>query len=161
MLRRRTFVSATALMLLVGMSLRLPAQQGAVSAQSSAQQDDPEANPPVTQADLKIVQRAKAILARPAQWNRADNRKCADEAKIFSIYCALEKATTEVNGQFAHRGEVMQQARFVIDETAPNARKYDHRLMDYNNDPSTTFNDVQKFFNLLEHRVAARLRKNK
>jgi hypothetical protein len=53
----------------------------------------------------------------------------------------------------------MQQARFVIDETAPNARKYDHRLMDYNNDPSTTFEDVQKFFNLLEHRVAARLRK--
>jgi hypothetical protein len=94
MLRRRTFVSATALMLLVGMSLRLAAQQGAVSAQSSAQQDDPEANPPVTQADLKIVQRAKAILARPAQWNRADNRKCADEAKIFSIYCAIEKATT-------------------------------------------------------------------
>ena len=161
MLRHGTFIFTTAIMLMVITPAALPTQQKAGSTQSSAQQDDPEANPPVTAADLKIVQRARQILGRSSQWNRADNRKCPNDAKTFSIYCALAMATKETNGNFAHRGAVMQQARFVIDETAPNAKKYDHRLMDYNNDPSTTFDDVQKFFKLLEQRVALRLRNKK
>jgi hypothetical protein len=32
----------------------------------------------------------------------------------------------------------MQEARFFIDDIAPNHSKYNHRLMDYNNDPTTT-----------------------
>jgi hypothetical protein len=40
----------------------------------------------------------------------------------------------------------MQQARFVIDEDLAKGNHYQHRLMDYNNDPKTTFADVQKFF---------------
>jgi len=119
--------------------------------------DNPEAKPPVTADDVRIVQRAKQIIDSPAKWNRADNRQCPPDAKTFSIYCALEKATKEVSGDFAHRGAAMQEARFVIDAIAPNAEKYDHRLMDYNNDPTTTFADLQKFFTLLEGRVGKRL----
>ena len=52
----------------------------------------------------------------------------------------------------------MQEARFVIDEIVPN-RNYDHRLMDHNNDPKTTFADVQKVFRLLQQRIAERLTK--
>jgi hypothetical protein len=52
----------------------------------------------------------------------------------------------------------MQEARFVIDEIAPNRNNYNHRLMDYNNDPTTTFADVKKFFHLLEGRVTKRLK---
>jgi hypothetical protein len=44
----------------------------------------------------------------------------------------LEKATDEVSGKFEHRGATMQEARFVIDEIAPNRTNYNHRLMDYN-----------------------------
>ena len=51
----------------------------------------------------------------------------------------------------------MQEARFVIDEIAPN-RNYDHRLMGYNNDPSTTFPDIQKVLHLLEDRIGQRLK---
>jgi hypothetical protein len=51
----------------------------------------------------------------------------------------------------------MQEVRFVIDDIAPN-RNYNHRLMDYNNDPTTTFADIQKVFALVETRIAARLR---
>src|ERR1700679_4148837 len=47
--------------------------------------------------------------------------------------------TDEVSGRFEHRGAAMQEARFVIDEIAPHARSYEHRLMGYNNDPTTTF----------------------
>lgn len=117
---------------------------------------DSNAHPPVAKEDILIVQRARKILDSPSKWNRADTRACPADAKIFSIYCALEKATVEVTGNFEHRGAAMQEARFVIDDIAPN-RNYEHRLMNYNNDPTTTFADVQKVFTLLEDRIAKRL----
>jgi hypothetical protein len=51
----------------------------------------------------------------------------------------------------------MQEARFVIDEIAPNRKNYKHRLMDFNNDPTTKFADIQKFFRLLADRITKRL----
>jgi hypothetical protein len=120
--------------------------------------DDPEAHPPPTKADLKIVQRAREILSEPSIWNRSDTRDCPNDAKAFSLYCSLGKATREVTGGFQHRGAAMQEARFVIDEIAPNRQKYHHRLMDYNNDPTTTFHDIQRVFNLMENHIRTRLR---
>lgn len=127
------------------------------SASKGNSNDDPDARPPVTKADLKVVRRASEILSSPEKWNRADTRVCAPDAKTFSIYCALQKATKEVNGSFAHRAAAMQEARFVIDDTVPHAKTYSHRLMDYNNDPSTTFADLQNFFRILEDRIKKRL----
>jgi hypothetical protein len=124
---------------------------------SARTQDDSQARPPVTNADIRIVQRARQILDAPAKWNRADNRKCPSKAKTFSLYCALEMATDEVSGKFEHRGAAMQEARFVIDEDLAKGNHYEHRLMNYNNDPKTTFADVQRFFTLLEQRISKRL----
>jgi hypothetical protein len=123
---------------------------------SNKESDGPDARPPVTQTDVQIVQSAQKILDSPAKWNRSDTRNCPAEAKTFSLYCALEKATIEVTGNFQHRGAAMQESRFVIDEMAPN-RNYHHRLMDYNNDPTTTFADIQKVLRLLQQRIAERL----
>ena len=122
-----------------------------------AQTDESNARPPVTKADVDIVKRAAEILNSPAKWNRADNRDCPPDAKTFSLYCALEKATLEISKNFEHRGAAMQEARFVIEEVAPNANPYSHRLMDYNNDPNTTFADIQGVFWLLEKHIAVRL----
>ncbi len=119
--------------------------------------DDPDARPPVTKADVRIAQRARQILNSQSKWNRADTRVCPAQAKTFSLYCALEKATDEVSGKFEHRGAAMQEARFVIDEIAPHRKNYKHRLMDYNNDPTTTFADIQRFFRLLQDRITKRL----
>ena len=135
----------------------LPAQWLAGQAAGGGD-DNPDARPPVTKADVRIVQRAREILNSQSEWNRADTRVCPADAKTFSLYCALEKATNEVSGKFEHRGAAMQEARFVIDEIAPNRKNYNHRLMDYNNDPTTTFADIQKFFRLLQDRIARRLR---
>jgi hypothetical protein len=118
---------------------------------------DSNARPPVTKTDIQIVQRARAILSSPSKWNRADTRICTKGATTFSLYCALEKATDEVSGNFEHRGAAMQEARFLIDEITAN-RNYQHRLMDYNNDPTTTFADIQKVFRLLEERITKRLK---
>jgi hypothetical protein len=115
--------------------------------------------PPVTKTDIAIVKRAAEILSSPEKWNRADNRECPPEAKTFSIYCALEMATDEVTKNFQHRGAAMEEARLVIEEVAPDANGYSHRLMDYNNDPNTTFADVQGVFWLLEKHIAVRLAK--
>jgi hypothetical protein len=111
----------------------------------------------VAKVDLEIVKRAREILDSPSKWNRADNRVCPATAKTFSLYCALEKATTEKTGSFAHRGAAMQEARFVIEQIAPNVNHYEHRLRDYNNDPTTTFAGVQKFFDVLQDHIARRL----
>jgi len=116
-----------------------------------------DANPPVSEVDLRIVERARKILDSPAKWNRADNRECPATQRTYSLYCALEKATEEVSDNFQHRGAVMQQARFAIDEVLAKGNHYEHRLMDYNNDPKTTFADVQKFFTIVEQRIKSRL----
>lgn len=64
-----------------------------------------------------------------------------------------------MSGNFTHRGAAMQEARFVIDEITLKGKHYEHRLMGYNNDPTTTFADIQKVFRLLEERIAKRLTK--
>jgi hypothetical protein len=51
----------------------------------------------------------------------------------------------------------MQEARFVIEDVAPNWNQYHHRLMDCNNDPRTTFADIQKVLRFLQDRIAKRV----
>lgn len=115
--------------------------------------------PPITKADLQIVKRAREILYSEAKWNRADNRICPAEAKTFSLYCALQMATVELGGKAEHRGAALQEARFVIDEIAVD-RNYEHRLMNYNNDPTTAFADIQEVLRITESLITLRLKAN-
>jgi len=119
--------------------------------------DESQSRPPVSRSDVHIVQRARQLLNSPEKWNRADDRNCPAAETKFSLYCALERATYLVTHDFAHRGAAMQESRFVIDEDLAPGNHYDHRLMDYNNDPHTTFPDVQRFFDLLQGRIEGRL----
>jgi hypothetical protein len=95
--------------------------------------------------DKKIILRAAAILSTEQVWNRADNRRCPQDAVSWSIYCAMEKATTEVTGGFQHRRPALELVRDIIQERTE-ARHYHHSLKDYNNDPTTTLADVQSLF---------------
>jgi hypothetical protein len=128
-----------------------------IGAQDSKLGGPSDAKPPVSEGDIRIVRRAREILSSPVKWNRSDNRKCPARQTTYSLYCALEKATREVSKKFEHRGAAMQEARFAIDEVLAKGNHYEHRLMDYNNDPKTTFADVQEFFTLLEERIKKRL----
>jgi len=122
-----------------------------------AQANDSNVRPPITKVDLQIVKRAREILDAPSKWNRADNRICKPEAKTFSLYCALQMATIEIGGSAEHRGAALQEARFVIDEIAAD-RNYEHRLMNYNNDPTTTFADIQEVLRITESLITLRLK---
>lgn len=95
--------------------------------------------------DVAIIRRAQAILTGESVWNRADNRKCPATATTFSIYCAVEKATAEITGAAAHRRPAMEVIRGVVDDRSA-GRHYNHRLMDYNNDRTTTLHDVKTLF---------------
>jgi hypothetical protein len=132
--------------------------QSATPTQVPVPCDESNLRPPVTEADVQIAKRAQQLLDSPQKWNRADNRVCPAGARTLSLYCALEKATDEVSGNFEHRGAAMQEARFVIEDVSPKAKDYDHRLMGYNNDLSTTFADIQNVLRLLESRIAKRLK---
>jgi hypothetical protein len=140
-----------------------PRPEGAVSADVSrglVGKPDSNVKPRVSRTDLQIVARAEQILGSPAVWNRNDNRECPKGAKAVSLYCELEQATMEVTGSFEHRGAVMQEARFAVDEIDGN-RNYDHRLMGYNNDRTTTFEDLKHVFRRTRERIEERLSKEK
>jgi hypothetical protein len=160
MRNKLTFSRANLLVCLVAAILLLHfGVRGQGTATQSTAVDDSKVRPPITQADLQIVKRAREILDSPSKWNRADNRECPAGAKTFSLYCALQLATNEVSGKSAHRGAALQEARFVIDEIAAD-RNYNHRLMDYNNDPTTTFADIQEVLRISQSLIALRLKAN-
>jgi hypothetical protein len=95
--------------------------------------------------DREIVKRAAVILSSESDWNRADDRRCPSTARTWSIYCAMERATIEVTGAFHHRRPALEVVREIIDQRTT-GRNYQHRLMDYNNDPSTHLDDVRTLF---------------
>jgi hypothetical protein len=155
-------ISSCVLLATVGVHC-VSAQTSPTSTAGASQ--DQDAHPPVTRADLHIAERAKVLLRAESAWDRNDkphlegdaSTACRPTAKKMSLYCALERATVEVAGNFEHRGAVMQEARFVI-ETEPRwETKYHHLLVDYNNDPHTTFQDIQKLLQTVEQRIARRL----
>jgi hypothetical protein len=137
------------------------------TSQSAKESKDQDALPPVTKMDLDIAKRARTLLRLESSWDRTDRphitddptTKCQPNAKQLSLYCVLERATMEVSGKFEHRGAVMQEARFVIEDVEPDwEKKYHHLLVDYNNDPHTTFQDIQKVLRSIEQRIAGRLK---
>lgn len=136
-----------------------PIYAGAQGTKSQADSDDSNVRPAVTKTDLQIVRRARELLNSESKWNRADNRICPAEAKTVSVYCALQMATVEVGGKAEHRGAALQEARFVIDEIARD-RNYEHRLMNYNNDRTTTFSDIQEVLRITESLITLRLKTN-
>ena len=100
---------------------------------------------PPSELDRDIITRAAAILSSEAVWDRADDRQCGVDDKTWSIYCALTRATMEVTGGIHHRRPAMEIVRQIVDGRSK-GRGYEHRLRDYNNDPSTTLADVRSLF---------------
>jgi hypothetical protein len=57
----------------------------------------------------------------------------------------MQQATIAVTGAADHRRPAMEAVRQIVEERSA-GRAYQHRLMDYNNDPTTTLADVQSLF---------------
>jgi hypothetical protein len=113
---------------------------------------------PVDQKDLDILVRANALLADTSAWNRADDRVCDDDESTGrrSLFCVLQVATISVLGTYDHRRVALQEVRFAV-EDATAGREFEHRLMEFNNLPETTIEDVRSVLLVATDRVRARL----
>ena len=112
---------------------------------------------PPTQDDIRIIQRAIALLSDEKVWNREDNRTCPANPQKWSLFCALEQATQEVSGGVHYRQPALQMVREVLNEVGGN-RLGKHRLMDYNNHPDTTLAEIRNLLGTSQARLANRLR---
>lgn len=96
----------------------------------------------VTEIDLQIVARATNLLAE-GRWHKADDRVCSDDIARgrFSLFCSIYAASVEVTGEYLHRRPAARALRDAVYE-AGEARIDSHTLMDYNNHPETTYQEV-------------------
>lgn len=94
----------------------------------------------VSAVDLAILERAKALISQPQMWSKSHSVECS-RVEQYTLYCALEKSTTELKGQYIHRQAALQEVRFVIDDQYKSRWKK-HRLMDFNSHPETQLEDV-------------------
>ena len=111
---------------------------------------------PLTTQDLRILDRAEAILSDSAKWNRQDDRICTPADTTWSLFCALQRASVEVLGAYDHRRAALQEVRFAIEAAAP-GKQFEHRLRDYNNLSTTRFEDIKRVLHAARQRVAYRL----
>ncbi len=119
---------------------------------------DPEV--PVTESDLKIIRAARSLLSEEKYWNKQDDRSCVDDLvnKTYSIYCALRISSLEIEEKYNHRNAALQKLRHLIHEKYPK-RKWNHRLMDFNNMEETKFEDIEKILNDIEQYFIEELNK--
>ena len=112
---------------------------------------------PPTTDDIRIIQRAMALLSDVKVWNKDDDRNCPPNPQKWSVFCALMQATQEVSGGVHYRQPALQAVREVVNEVGGTLVNK-HRLMDYNNHPDTTLNDIHNMLRVAQTRLAERLR---
>lgn len=90
-------------------------------------------------ADAEVAERAAAMLADAAAWNREDDNDCRDDgdAGSYSLRCALQAATRELG---AGGSPAADEVRFVI-LAARDSGEADP-LRAFNNDPETTHAEI-------------------
>jgi len=102
--------------------------------------------------DLQIVERAKEILKSERVWDRSDDRVCEATDRAWSLYCAMHRATIDITGEFHHRQPALQVVRRVVREVG-SERIDNHRLMDFNNHPDTTLEEIHEVFEVAALRI--------
>lgn len=96
-----------------------------------------------TDADRRILAEALGRLDSDSAWDRADDRNCENDLPgVVGLYCALAGATAAELGRAYHRPPAMRLVREVVADRFPD-RVVSHRLMDFNNHPDTTLEDVR------------------
>ena len=112
---------------------------------------------PPTMDDIRIIRRANELLSEPGRWNRHDDRSCSPAPQAWSLFCALQQATTEASGGVHYRQPALQAVRQEV-AAVPGSHVSKHRLMEYNNDPATTLADVQGVLAAAQAKLERRLR---
>lgn len=94
------------------------------------------------QTDLQIMKRIDSLLSSPSKWNKSTSRDCDEEG--YNLYCAYEQAEIEVLGD--NQTDQWTPARRLLLKKIEkyNNRRIVHRgLVDWNNHPDTTFDELK------------------
>jgi hypothetical protein len=110
---------------------------------------------PPTEDDVRIIQRAIALIPSKEVWNKEDNRQCPPGQAKISLFCAMMQATIEISGGVHYRQPAMQAVREVLNEVGV-GRFNLHRLMDYNNHPDTTLEEIHALLKGAQARLERR-----
>src|SRR5262245_53381224 len=108
----RHCTAALLVMAWVFLTVTVAAQNTAVPSTDELERRDQA----VTDQDLRILQQADKILASAAVWNRHDTRICKPTDKTWSLFCALEKASRDLLGEYRHREVALQEVRFAVED---------------------------------------------
>ena len=105
---------------------------------------------PASEVDVDILRQTRDFLADMSRWDRHDLTNM-DEAptKGFncpnvvprSLFCSLHVASVVAAGDYAHFRPAVEAVRQAI-RSARGTGVYRHPLVDFNNDPRTTLQDV-------------------
>ena len=95
----------------------------------------------VSQVDLDILTKADTLLSSASRWRKGPVSNCSQSEKL-DLYCALERASVEVMGKHIHRQPALQEVRFTIDDDY-RERWTKHRLIDFNANKDTSFEDIK------------------
>lgn len=109
----------------------------------------------VSQVDLDILIKADALLSSENAWRKEPVSNCS-ESKKLDLYCALENASMEVTGKYVHRQPALQEVRFTIDDLYRKRWKK-HRLLDFNADNATSFDDIKSVLSQAMDTVRSKL----
>lgn len=109
----------------------------------------------VSEADVRILEQTQVILSGENKWVRGEETQCDREAKTFTLFCALQKASFDITNDFQLRRPALEEVRLVIDSRSEIA--LDRRILDFNNLETTDFADIQSVLNEALVRIRARL----
>jgi hypothetical protein len=151
---------AGSLLMARGRDVDAAVQRLQLAPQKTATSDELERrDQPVTNDDLRILQKAAELLKDESVWNRKDDRECDDDEASGkrSLFCALQKACIAVLGAYDHRRVALQEVRFAV-EDATRGQDFEHRLRDFNNLPTTRLADIKRVLQVATDRVKSRLK---
>ncbi len=109
----------------------------------------------VTAQDLAVLQEAKSLLSNSENWAKDSKRECQG-GPPYNLYCALERASIAITGQYIHRRPALQEVRFVIDDRYKD-RWQIHRLGDFNGHEKTTHTEVIEVIDTAANRIKFKL----
>ncbi|OFW07063.1 MAG: hypothetical protein A3H96_13665 [Acidobacteria bacterium RIFCSPLOWO2_02_FULL_67_36] len=116
---------------------------------------DLAASPPATEDDIAILGTALAKFRTPAHWNRKEDQSCPPgEAEVTGLFCALYTAVEGRMGRYHHRQPALEIVRSVVFERW-RQRIVSHPLVDMNNHPDTTIDDLRMLLDLSLARARA------
>lgn len=100
----------------------------------------------ISKQDIQVIEESLHFFDNEKNWDKLDDRLCLPTEQK-SLFCSLALSSQEIIGRYDHRGIPSQEVRSTIEDEY-SSRWSKHPLLDFNNHPDTTINDVRKVLSM-------------